>query len=109
MMRKSLIAALGFMGLVAAGTMAGTAPASAGYYCGPWNNWCRPVCGYWNGWCAGVYASPGFSWGYSNHRYWGGSYGHRNWGNNSRRGHYAHKGGNNNRHAHKRSNGRSYR
>ena len=79
MLRKTLIVTLGFLGLVAAGTVAGSQPASAGYTCGPWNNWCRPVCGPWNGWCARFFVSPGFSWygGYGRHHYY-----NRHWNNN---------------------------
>ncbi len=108
MVRKSLFAALGFVGLLAAGTAA-SSPAAAGYACGPWNNWCaprcgawnnwcRPVCGPWNGWCARYYRSPGFSFGYGyGPRYWGGygggQYAYRNgggdWnGNHNGGGHY---------------------
>jgi hypothetical protein len=85
MVRKSLVAALGFIGLVAAGTAGGSTPASAGYACGHWNNWCRPVCGPWNGWCAPYYRYPGFTFrfGYSP-PYWGGYRGG---------GHYAYRGG----------------
>jgi hypothetical protein len=97
MVRKSLLAALGFIGLVAAGTAGGSAPALAGG-CGAWNNWCRPVCGPWNGWCAAYYRYPGFSFNFGyGPRYWGG-YGNRyayrhgnygNWnGNHHGRGHY---------------------
>jgi len=106
MMRKSLIAGLGFLGLVAAGTMGGSTQASA-YGCGYWNNWCRPACGYWNGWCAGIYAAPGFSWGYSR-PYWGNSYGYRSWGGSRYRGHHAHRGGGH-KHSYKRSNRRYHR
>jgi len=79
MLRKSLIATLGFLGLFLAGTAAGTAPASAGYACGPWNNWCQPVCGPWNGWCARFFVSPGYGWygGYGKHRY-----SNQHWNNN---------------------------
>jgi hypothetical protein len=109
MVRKSLFAALGFVGLLAAGTAATSSPAAAGYACGPWNNWCaprcgawnnwcRPVCGPWNGWCARYYRYPGFSFGYGyGPRYWsgygGGHYAYRNgggdWnGNHNGGGHY---------------------
>jgi hypothetical protein len=98
MVRKSLFAALGFIGLLAAGTAGGSAPAEAGYACGAWNNWCRPVCGPWNGWCASYNRYPGFSFGYGP-RYWGGygggrhyayRHGHRgDWnGNHNGRGHH---------------------
>jgi hypothetical protein len=87
MVRKSLFAALGFVGLLAAGTAATPSPAAAGYACGHWNNWCRPVCGPWNGWCARYYRYPGFSFGFSyGPRYWGGygggHYAYRNGGGN---------------------------
>ena len=100
MVRKSLFAALGFIGLLAAGTAGGSAPAEAGYACGAWNNWCRPVCGPWNGWCASYNRYPGFSFGYGyGPRYWGGygggrhyayRHGHRgDWnGNHNGRGHH---------------------
>ncbi len=97
MMRKSLIAALGLLGLVAATTMVGTTPASAGYSCGPWNGWCSWY-GKGPGW--GYYGAP---------RYWGG-YGHRQWGGDRHRGYSKkyYKGGKK-KHAHKRSGRRSYR
>ena len=84
MLRKSLIVTLGFLGLFLAGTASGTAPASAGYACGPWNNWCRPVCGPWNGWCRAYYLYPGWGYGWyghHGHNNWGRSY-HHNWNNN---------------------------
>jgi hypothetical protein len=97
MVRKSLFAALGFVGLLAAGTAATPSPAAAGYGCGPWNNWCRPVCGPWNGWCARYYRYPGFSFGFGyGPRYWGGygggHYAYRNGGGNWNGNHYG--GGN---------------
>jgi len=83
MLRKSLIVTLGFLGLFLAGTAAGTAPASAGYSCGPWNNWCRPVCAPWNGWCSAFFRYPRYSWdghgGHHGHHNWGKSYSHKNW------------------------------
>ena len=85
MLRKTLIVTLGFLGLVAAGTAAGTAPASAGHGCGPWNNWCRPVCGPWNGWCSAFFLYPRYSYGWygygghHGHNNWGKSHGHNNW------------------------------
>jgi hypothetical protein len=108
MVRKSLLAALGFVGLLAAGTAATPTPAAAGYACGAWNNWCaprcgawnnwcRPVCGPWNGWCARYYRYPGFSFGFGyGPRYWGGygggHYAYRNgggnWNGNGNGGHY---------------------
>jgi hypothetical protein len=101
MVRKSLFAALGFVGLLAAGTAATPTPAAAGYGCGPWNNWCRPVCGPWNGWCARYYRYPGFSFGYGygyGPRYWGGygggHYAYRNGGGNWNGNHYGGGGGN---------------
>ena len=112
MFRKSLIVSLGFLGLFLAGTAAGTAPASAGYSCGPWNNWCRPVCGPWNGWCASFFVSPGFSWygGYGQHHYsnrhWNNNW-NGNW-NNNWNGKNAYKGGKGNYQAY-RNNGKNYR
>ena len=82
MVRKSLFAALGFIGLMAAGTAGGSAPAQAhgcgpwnnwcAPRCGPWNNWCRPVCGPWNGWCAYFRPGYGYGFGYGGKGYWGG-------------------------------------
>jgi len=83
MLRKSLIVTLGFLGLFLAGTAAGTVPASAGYACGPWNNWCRPVCAPWNGWCSAFFLYPRYSYGWYGH---GGHHGHHNWGKS-----YSHK------------------
>ena len=83
MLRKSLIVTLGFLGLFLAGTAAGTAPASAGYSCGPWNNSCRPVCAPWNGWCSAFFRYPRYSYGWDGH---GGHHGHHNWGKS-----YSHK------------------
>jgi len=104
MLRKSVIAALGFLGLFLVGTAVGTAPASAGYACGPWNNFCRPACGPWNGWCGTYFVYPG--WGsdwYGNNggrHNWGNSHGHSNWNGNWNNGHndnhdqaYKHKDG----------------
>ena len=95
MLRKTLIVTLGFLGLVAAGTVAGSQPASAGYACGPWNNWCRPVCGPWNGWCSAFFLYPRYGYGWYGHgghhghyvyRHGGGHYG--KW--DGHRGHYGH-------------------
>jgi hypothetical protein len=72
MLRKSLIVTLGFLGLLLAGTAAGTAPASAGYSCGPWN-----------GWCSAFFLYPRYSYGWHGH---GGHHGHHNWGKS-----YSHK------------------
>jgi hypothetical protein len=88
MLRKSLIVALGFLGLVLAGTAAGTQPASAGYSCGPWNNWCGPR----------LWAYPGYSFGWfrHGHKHWNKSYSHRHWNKGQGRNHhqaYKHKGG----------------
>lgn len=69
MFRKSVIVALGFLGLFLAGTAAGTAPASAHYACGPWNGWCGRV--YW------LYPGWGYGWYGYNYRNWGRSYGYR--------------------------------
>ena len=98
MVRKSLFVALGFVGVLAAGTAATASPAAAGYACGPWNgwcaprcgawnNWCRPVCGPWNRWCARYYRYPGFSFGFN--------YGPRYRGGNGG-GHYAYCNGDGN-------------
>ncbi|MBC8012833.1 MAG: hypothetical protein H7X74_01910 [Methyloceanibacter sp.] len=105
MLRKSLIVTLGFLGLFLAGTAAGTAPASAGYSCGPWNNWCRSVCGPWNGWCANFFVSPGYSWhgGHGKHRY-----SNQHWNNNNWNGKKAYKGGKGKNHAHS-NNWKKYR
>ena len=97
MIRRSLLLAFGFLGLLLVGTAAGTQPASAGYACGPWNNWCRPSCGPWNGWCSYWY-KPYYGWGH-NYHYKRKSYGHWNGGYNSNGGHnwnknkWARKGG----------------
>lgn len=99
MMRKSLIAALGFVGLVAAGTMASATPASAGYACGPWNGWCS------------FYAKPSFGYGwYGGYRkpYYGSRYGSRDYGRNHWRGDKKYNRGGK-RHTDKRSNRRHYR
>lgn len=114
MVRKSLIAGLGFLGVLLAGTAGGPAPAAAGYACGPWNNWCaprcgswnnwcRPVCGPWNGWCASYkrYPGYGFHFGYGpRYRggYGGGHYAYRhgqhgNWDGKRDRGHHDRDGG----------------
>ena len=66
MLRKTLIVTFGFLGLVAAGTVAGSQPASAGYACGPWN-----------GWCSAFFLYPRYSYGWYGH---GGHHGHNNWG-----------------------------
>jgi hypothetical protein len=76
MFRRSLLLVFGFLGLLLVGTAAGTQPASAGYACGPWNNWCRPSCGPWNGWCSYWY-KPHYGWGH-NYGYKRKSYGYRN-------------------------------
>ena len=72
MVKKSLFAALGFIGLLAAGTAGLSTPAAAAG-CGAWNNWCRPACGPWNRWCAAYLRYPGYSFyfGYAP-KYWGG-------------------------------------
>jgi hypothetical protein len=70
MVKKSLFATLGFIGLLAAGTVGASAPAAAGG-CGAWNNWCRPACGPWNRWCAPYYPGLSFYFGYGP-KYWGG-------------------------------------
>ena len=53
MLRRSLIVTFGFLGALLIGTAAGTAPASAGYACGPWNGWCGPK----------LWIYPGYSFG----------------------------------------------
>jgi hypothetical protein len=95
MLRKTLIVTLGFLGLVAAGTVAGSQPASAGYACGPWNNWCRPVCGPWNGWCSAFFLYPRYSYGWYGHGGHHGHYAYRHGGGHygkwdGHRGHYGH-------------------
>jgi hypothetical protein len=55
MLRKSLIVALGFLGLFIAGTAVGVAPAAAGYTCGPWNGWCGRAFWAYPGWGYGWY------------------------------------------------------
>ena len=99
MLRKTLIVTFGFLGLFLAGTAAGTAPASAGYGCGPWNNWCRPVCGPWNGWCSAFFLYPRYSYGWYGHGGPHGHYAYRHGGGhwdghygkwNGHRGHYGH-------------------
>ena len=97
MIRKSLIAALGLLGLVAATTMVGTTPASAGYSCGPWNGWCS------------YYAKPSFGFGWYGGSYRKPYYGHRYGHNNRRGGKNVYRGGGKKKHAHKRSHRRSYR
>ncbi len=66
------------MGLVAAGTVAGATPASAGSACGPWNGWCSWYGG--SGWKN--YGYGGHRYGYKPHRYksWGSPYNDRYWG-----------------------------
>ena len=93
MMRKSLIAALGLLGLVAATTMVGTTPASAGYSCGPWNGWCS-----W-------YGNRGHGWKGHSHRHWGHN---RQWRGDWHHGNRAYRGGGKKKHSHRRSN-RFYR
>jgi hypothetical protein len=93
MLRKSAIAALGFLGVVLAGTAGGTTPASAGYACGPWNNFCRPVCGPWNGWCAAYFIYPGYGYGYGRGA-WGGYRHGGNWDGDWNGHHGKGKGGN---------------
>ncbi len=83
MMKNSLFAALGLVGLVAAGAAAVPTPAAA-TGCGAWNNWCRPACGPWNRWCAAYYPYPGYSF------YFG--YGPKYWGHDRRRYAYGHHG-----------------
>ena len=95
MLRKTLIVTLGFLGLVAAGTVAGSQPASAGYACGPWNNWCRPVCGPWNGWCSAFFLYPRYSYGWYGRGGHHGHYAYRHGGGHygkwdGHRGHYGH-------------------
>jgi hypothetical protein len=98
MFRKSLFLVFGFLGLLLVGTAAVTQPASAGYACGPWNNWCRPVCGPWNGWCSYWY-KPHYGWGHNHHYkrksygHWNGGGGHWNGGHNWNGNKWARKGG----------------
>lgn len=92
MNRKSLIAGLAFLGLVAAGTMAGTAPASAGYSCGPWNGWCSWYGGGY-GWKGHGFKRYGY-WGSPSYRYWGGHHGHHHGKKAYKKGkkkHYGHR------------------
>jgi hypothetical protein len=94
MVRKSLVAGLGFLGVLLAGTAGGSAPAAAGYACGPWNNWCAPRCGHWNNWCrpqcgpwngwCSSWRYPGFSFHFGSGPRYRGGYGG---------GHYAYKQG----------------
>jgi hypothetical protein len=94
MVRKSLVAGLGFLGVLLAGTAGGSAPAAAGYACGPWNNWCAPRCGHWNNWCrpqcgpwngwCSHWRNPGFSFHFGYGPRYRGGYGG---------GHYAYKHG----------------
>jgi hypothetical protein len=55
MLRKTLIVTLGFLGVLLAGTAAGSVPASAGYACGPWNAWCGRAFWLYPGWGHGRY------------------------------------------------------
>jgi hypothetical protein len=55
MLRKSLIVTFGFLGLLLAATAAGSAPAAAGYACGPWNGWCARAFWAYPGWANGWY------------------------------------------------------
>jgi hypothetical protein len=81
MLRKSLIVSFGFLGALLLGTTAGTAPASAHYACGPWNNWCGPK--YWS------YPGYHFGW-YGRHaNKWGKSHSYKHWNKGK---HHAHKG-----------------
>ena len=81
MLRKSLIVSFGFLGVLLLGTAAGTAPASAHYACGPWNNWCGPK--YWS------YPGYHFDW-YGRHaNKWGKSHSYKHWNKGK---HHAHKG-----------------
>ncbi len=107
MIRKSLIAGLAFLGLVAVGTMAGTAPASAGYSCGPWNGWCSWYGGHsWKGY---GHKRHGY-WGSPNYRYWGSPWGGSRYGYS---GHHHHgkkafKKGKKKHHAYRKYNKRNY-
>lgn len=87
MSRKSLVVTLGFLGLLLAGTVAGTQPASAYYGCGPWNNWCAK------------------SWFYPRYHY--GWYGHsyKKWGNS----HYKYRNKHHSHHGHNGKNWKKYR
>jgi hypothetical protein len=99
MIRKSMIVALGFLGLFALGTMASTTPASAGYACGPWNGWCSWY-GQGHGWKGHGYPQWGH---YGHNRHWGGDW-HRGGGKKAYRG-----GGKKKHHAHRKGNKRYYR
>lgn len=81
MLRKSLVVALGFVGLLIAGTAAGTQPASAHYACGPWNNWCGPK--FW------AYPGYGFGWYAHGYKKWDKHYSRKHW---SKGKHHAYKG-----------------
>jgi hypothetical protein len=74
MLRKSLFVTLGVLGLILAGSTVGSAPAQAGYKCGPWNAWCGRAWLY-----------PGWGQGYGKH-HWRKSYDHRRWDNDRHRG-----------------------
>ena len=74
MLRKSLIVSFGFLGALLLGTAAGTAPASAHYACGPWNNWCGPK--YWS--------YPGYRYGWYGHHYKKRGHAHYKYWNNGK-------------------------
>jgi hypothetical protein len=85
MLRKSLIGAVAVLGLVVAGSVAGSQPASAGY----------SYCGYWNGYCRSYFIYPGWSYGWYGHKghHWKKSYSHRNWNKgNANKNYHAYKG-----------------
>jgi hypothetical protein len=89
MLQKSLIGAAAVLGLVLAGSVASSQPASAGYACGAWNNWCGPRLGIYPGWGYGWYGQP----------HWKKSYSYRNWNKGhdwnrgyTKRHHHAYKG-----------------
>ncbi|HEX2447888.1 MAG TPA: hypothetical protein VHK26_06850 [Methyloceanibacter sp.] len=96
MLKKSLFGAVAVLGLVLAGSVAGSQPASAGYACGPWNGWCR----YY-------YLYPGWGWNYgwygNKHHNWN-KYGHKNWDNDWNH----HKGKHKNKNAYKYNNWNKY-
>ena len=81
MLRKSLIVALGFLGVLLVGTAAGRGPASAGYACGPWNKWCATK--FW--------AYPGYHYGWygHGHKKWGKSHAYKHWNKGKN---HSHKG-----------------
>jgi len=91
MMKKSVLAALGALGVVMAGAVATSTPAAAYYGYG----WYPRACGPWNGWCRYYYYRPGYSfyfgygkpyWGHYGYNY-GYKYGYKH---GHKHGHYKH-------------------